>query len=105
MVAVVGPVGGTIIVVRRRKNKDVVATAEGILEDGTGAKIDIGVIARGLVGGRTIKVPSSELANVGYFLGNGLKAEHKRKEAKKKGQPTVVFERRPPSPSIQTSGD
>lgn len=51
MVAVVGLVGRTIVVVRFGKNKDVVAAAEGIFEDGAGAKVDIGVIAGSLVGG------------------------------------------------------
>lgn len=105
MVAVVGLVGRAIVVVRFSENKDVVAAAEGILEDGAGAKVDIGVVAGSLIGGRTIEVPGPELADVCYLLGNSLKAENWYEDSRKKGQRTVVFERRPLSPSIQTSED
>ncbi len=38
-------------------DQDVVATTERIGEDGDGANVDIGIVARGLTGRRTIKVP------------------------------------------------
>ena len=69
--AVVGLVGRAIVVVRFRKNKDVVAAAEGILKDGAGAKVDIRVIAWSLIGGRAIEVPGSELADVCDLVGDG----------------------------------
>jgi hypothetical protein len=80
VVTVVGPVGGTIVVVAFSKNKDVVTTAEGILEDGGGTKVYIGVMTRSLVGRRAIKVPGSELTYVCHLLGDGLeeKDRHKR---------------------------
>ena len=48
MVAVVGPVGGAVVVVRLAEDKDVVATTEGVLEDGSRAEVDIRVFTRGL---------------------------------------------------------
>ena len=72
MVAVVGPVGGAVVVVGLGKDEDVVTSAEGILEDGRGTEVDIGVMAGSLVGGRTIKVPDAELADVRHLLADGL---------------------------------
>jgi len=75
MVAVVGSVGSAVVVVGLGEDKDVVAAAEGVLEDGGRAEIDIGVVSGGLVGRGTIKVPNAELADVGDFLGDGLGAK------------------------------
>ena len=75
MVAVVGPVGGTVVVVALGENEDVVTATEGVLEDGGRAEVDIRVIAGGLVGGGTIEVPDAEGANVRDLLVDGLEAE------------------------------
>ena len=65
MVAVVGPVGGAIVVVCLGENEDVVTAAEGVLEDGSGTEVDIGVVTRSLVGGGTVKVPNTKLRDIG----------------------------------------
>jgi hypothetical protein len=44
----------------------------GILEDGSWPQVDVGVTTRGLVGGRTIEIPDTQLTDVGDFLVNGL---------------------------------
>lgn len=75
MVAVVGPVGGTVVVVALGENEDVVTATEGVLEDGGRAEVDIRVIAGGLVGGGTIEVPDAEGANVRNLLVDGLEVE------------------------------
>lgn len=62
----------TIIVVGLSHHKNVVATSEGILEDGSCAEVDIRVVALGLVGRGPVEVPLAELANVGDLLANGL---------------------------------
>lgn len=49
MMTVVSPVGSTVVVVAFGKDKDVVATTEGIPEDGGWAKVDIGIVARCLI--------------------------------------------------------
>lgn len=64
MVTVVGLVGGTIVVVALSKDKDVLSATEGILEDGSGTEVDIRVVTGSLVGGRTIKVPDTEVTDV-----------------------------------------
>ena len=51
MVAIVGPIWGSVVVVCLCENKDVVSTTERILEDGSGAEVHIGIVAGGLVGG------------------------------------------------------
>ena len=75
MVTVVGAVGGSVVVVALSEDEDVVAAAEGVLEDGGRAEVDIRVIAGGLVGGGTIEVPDAEGANVRNLLVDGLEAE------------------------------
>ena len=72
VVTIVGPVGGAVIVIALGEDEDVIAAAEGVFEDGGGAQVDVGVIARGLVGGGTVKVPDTELANVCDLLAHGL---------------------------------
>ena len=70
---VVGAVGGAVVVVALGEDEDVVAAAEGILEDGGGAEVDIGVVARSLVGGGTVEVPDAEGTDIGDLLVDGLK--------------------------------
>lgn len=65
---VVGPVWSAVTVVSLRKNKDVVAATEGILEDRSRAEIDIGIIPRRLIGRGAIKVPDAELPMSVIFL-------------------------------------
>jgi hypothetical protein len=62
--AEVRPVRSAIAIVGSSEDEDVVATTEGILVNGDGTKRNIGVIARGLVGGGAIEVPVGELAHV-----------------------------------------
>lgn len=72
VVTVVGPVGGSVVVVRLGENENVVATTEGIPEDGRRTKVDVRVVSGGLVRRRTIKVPDTEVAEVLYGLGDRL---------------------------------
>ena len=69
---VVGLVWGAVVVVALGKNEDVVTTTEGVFEDGSGPQIDVRVLTRSLVGGRTIEIPNTQLTDVGDFLVNGL---------------------------------
>lgn len=77
MVAVVGLVGGTIVVVGLCEDEDVVSTAEGVPKDGSWTKVDVRVVAGGLVGGGAIKVPNSEVREILHRLGDssGLAAK------------------------------
>ena len=70
--SVVGPVGSAIVVVALGEYEDVFTAAEGIFEDGCGAEVDIGIMAWGLIGGRTIEVPDTEITNIGDFFAHGL---------------------------------
>jgi hypothetical protein len=72
MVTIVGPVWGSVVIVGLGEDKDVVSSAERILEDGGGAKVDVRVFAGGLVGGRAVKIPNAEITNVFDSLCNGL---------------------------------
>lgn len=65
---VVGLVRGAVIAVGLSHNEDVVTTAERVLEDGGGAKVDIGVVTRRLSGGRAIEIPLAQLADVRNLL-------------------------------------
>ena len=49
VMTVVSPIGSTVVVVGLCENKDVVAATEGVLEDGSRTKVDIGVTTGGLV--------------------------------------------------------
>jgi hypothetical protein len=109
VVAVVSSVGSAVIVVGLSENKDVVSTAEGVFEDGGGTEVDVGIMAGSLIGRRTIKVPDTELADVGNLLADGLMISGygirvSGKQLLAASMRTVVLQRRPPSPSIQTSG-
>lgn len=72
VVAEVGLVGGAVVVVGLAENKDVITATEGVLEDGSRSKVDVRIVTRGLVGGGAVKVPDTELANVGDLLADGL---------------------------------
>ena len=74
VVAEVGAIGGAVAVVALGEDEDVVAAAEGILEDGGGTEVNIGVVARSLVGGGAIEVPDAEGTDIGDLLVDGLKA-------------------------------
>ena len=75
VVAVVGPVGGAIVVVRLGKNEDVGTATEGVLEDGSRSEVNVGIVTRSLVGGRAIKVPDAEISDVFDLLRDGLHME------------------------------
>ena len=75
MVAEVGPVGSAIVVVALCEDEDVVAAAEGVLEDSSRAEVDVGVVAGRLVGGGAIEVPDAQGADVGHLLGDSLETE------------------------------
>lgn len=72
VVTIVCPVGSTVAVVGLCKDKDVFTATEGVLEDRSRTEVDIGVVARRLIGGGAIKVPDAELADVGHLFGDGL---------------------------------
>jgi hypothetical protein len=72
MVAVVGLVWGAVVVVALSEDEDIITTTEWVLEDGNWPQVDVGVTTWSLVGGRTIEIPGSQLADVGDFLVNGL---------------------------------
>lgn len=61
----VGAIGGAVVVVGLREDDNVVATTEGVFEDGSRAKVDIGVVTGSLVGGGTVKVPNTKLRDIG----------------------------------------
>lgn len=48
--AIVELVGTAIPIPGFAQHEDIVAAAEGIREDGAGAEVDVGVLARGLTG-------------------------------------------------------
>ena len=73
VVAEVGLVGSAVVVVALREDEDVVTTTEGVLENGRGTKVDIGVRSGRLVGRGTVKVPDPELVDARNLLGYGLK--------------------------------
>lgn len=77
MMTIVSPVWGAIVVVGFCENKDVVASTERILEDSGRTEVDIGVVARGLVGRRTVEVPDTEGANVGDLLTYSLEERNR----------------------------
>jgi hypothetical protein len=62
--AEVRPVGSAIAIVGSSEDEYIVTTTEGILVKGDGTKRNVGVMARGLVGGGAIEVPVGELAHV-----------------------------------------
>jgi hypothetical protein len=68
---IVSLVRGTVIVVALGKDENVVTASEGVFEDGSGTKIDIGVFTGGLIGGGTVEVPDTKLANISNFLAHG----------------------------------
>jgi hypothetical protein len=72
VVAVVGLVGGSVVVVGLGKDEDVVATTERILEDGGGAKVDVRVAAGCLVCRGAVEIPNTEITNVLDGLRDGL---------------------------------
>ena len=116
-------VRGAVIVVGLSQDEDVVAPTEGVFEDGGRAKVDIGVVTRSLVSRGAVEIPDTELLDARNLLCDGLlgvegqyfwrdsdRAVGRRKlksmtrhARRPRSILTVVFERRPPSPSIQTS--
>jgi len=71
MMAIICPVRGTIVVVGFRQDENVVATTEGILENGSWAEVDIGVMPRCLVCRGTVEIPYSQLTDISNLLGHG----------------------------------
>jgi hypothetical protein len=70
MVTVIGLVGSAVVVVTLGEDDDVVTFTEGVLEDGSGPQVDIGVATGGLVGGGTVEIPDTQLTDIGDFLIN-----------------------------------
>lgn len=70
----VGGVRGTVVVVAFTQDQDVLATSEGVLEDGGRSKEDVGIVAGSLHGGGTVKVPFLEVGDrLGFLVqGHGL---------------------------------
>lgn len=91
VMAVVGLVGSAIVVVALGKNEDVVTSTERVLEDGSGAKVYIRVVARGLVSGRAVKIPDAELVDACDFLGHSLLGGPRRQLCVPSGRRAYVF--------------
>lgn len=72
VVTVVGFVGSAVVVVALGEDEDVVTTTEWVFEDGSWPQVDVRVAARSLVGGRTVKVPNTQLTDIGDFFINSL---------------------------------
>lgn len=72
LVAVVELVRGTIGVPALSQDEKVVATAEWIGEGGNGAEVDIGVLTRSLVGGRSVEVPFWKVLDRLWLLAESL---------------------------------
>jgi len=68
VMAIVSPVGGSVVVVAFCEDENVLAAAEGIAEDGSRTKIDVRVVSWGLVRRRTVEIPDAEVTDVFYFL-------------------------------------
>ena len=66
-------VGSAVAIVGCRENENVVTTTERILVERNRTQINVRVVARGLVGGGTVKVPVGELAQVGNLVRDRLK--------------------------------
>lgn len=66
-------VGGAIRVPSLTEDEDVLTEAEGIRENGNGAKIYVGVVAGGLACGGAVEVPFGEFIGGFDRLGEGLK--------------------------------
>lgn len=66
--SVVVLVGSTISVPALGENDDVGRAAEGIGEDGARSKVDVGVVAGSLSGGRTIEVPDGKILGLIILL-------------------------------------
>jgi hypothetical protein len=100
----IGPIRGTIVVVGFAENEDVVTTTEWVFEDRHRAEVDVRVVTGRLVGGGAIEIPDSELTDVCYDALDslGVMNELGYRDAEI-ARLTVVLDRRPPSPSIQTS--
>ena len=104
MVTVIGLVWSAVVVIALGEDEDIIAATEWIFEDGSWPQVDVGVATWSLVGGRTIKVPDSQLADVGHFLVDSLRRWLGDASAGSGSESlTHVFERRPPLPSTQTS--
>jgi hypothetical protein len=68
-------VGGAIGHPALGEDNDVGGAAEGVGEDGNGAEVDIGVVARGLLGGGAVKVPDGEVGGLPILLIEGLEGK------------------------------
>lgn len=66
-------VGGAIRIPGLTEDEDVLTETEGIREDGSGAEIDVGVVAGGLASGGAVEVPFGEFIGGFDRLGEGLK--------------------------------
>ena len=72
VVAVVVLVGLSVGTVGLTHDQDVVAQPEGIWVEGNGPEVYIGVVARGLGGGRAVEVPFGQLLDLLDLLVEGL---------------------------------
>jgi hypothetical protein len=72
VVTVVGSIGGAVIVVCLREDKNVFAPTEGIFEDGYRMEVDVRVMPRGLIGGGAIEIPDTQLPDVCHRAIDGL---------------------------------
>ncbi len=65
-------VRGAVVAIGLSHDENVVTAAEGVLEDGGGAQVDVGVVTMGLVGGGAIEVPLAQLTDIRNFLVDSL---------------------------------
>ena len=100
-------VGSAVVIVGRRENENVVAAAERIPVEHNRTQEDVRVVARGLVGGGTVKVPVGELAQVGDLVRDRLKGkggvEKGRIPSVDSELLTLLLQRSSLFPPIQTS--
>lgn len=68
LMAVVVLVGGAIGIPALSQDDDVGGAAEGVGEDSTRAKVDVGVLARSLVGRGAVEVPDGEVFGLVVLL-------------------------------------
>lgn len=98
-------VGRAIGHVRFAHDEDVVAFAPWVGENGAGAQIDVGVVARSLGGGGAVKVPLWELFNANHLVREclcGLVSWRSEASRDMETELTLDFERVPFELSIQT---
>ncbi|KAH3663872.1 hypothetical protein OGAPHI_005275 [Ogataea philodendri] len=71
LMSVVELVWSSVVVPALSQDNNVVALSEWVWVESDRSEVDIGVVAWGLAGGRTVKVPLWQLGHISDFLGQG----------------------------------